>query len=255
VAVNRPIVLSIAGLDPSAGAGLLADIKTFEENKVYGLGICSAQTIQTENEFTSIKWADEKEMMKVLETLLSRYDVQVIKIGVIENIERLKNIISFIHRKNESIKIIWDTVIRSTSGFDFWNGELNEDALKEILKEVFMITPNYNEVTKLANITDPIAAAKVLSVCCNVLLKGGHNEEEKGVDFLMERCHPLEGWHRLEPIRSDISQKHGSGCVLSSAIAANLALGNSLHTSCINAKQYIQRFLTSNDSLLGYHHV
>jgi hydroxymethylpyrimidine/phosphomethylpyrimidine kinase len=251
VEVNRPIVLSIAGLDPSAGAGLLADIKTFEENKVYGLGICSAQTIQTENEFISIKWADEKEMMKALETLLSRYDVQVIKIGIIENIEGLKNIISFIHKKNDSIKIIWDTVIRSTSGFDFWNGELNEDALKEILKEVFMITPNFNEVMRLTAATDTKAAAKILSAYCNVLLKGGHNEDEIGVDHLYKRNEVSI----LKPSVSTASTKHGSGCVLSSAIAANLALGNGLHTSCINAKQYIERFLTSNDSLLGYHHV
>ncbi|MBC7586902.1 MAG: bifunctional hydroxymethylpyrimidine kinase/phosphomethylpyrimidine kinase, partial [Chitinophagaceae bacterium] len=135
------MVLSIAGFDPCAGAGILADIKTFEQHKVYGLGINTAQTLQTENAFLSIKWEDENAILKSLETLLNHYDVKAIKIGIVENISILQNIVSFIHQKNAAIKIIWDTVIKSSSGFNFWNGSMNEEVLFSILSKVFLITP------------------------------------------------------------------------------------------------------------------
>jgi len=259
---NRPIVLSIAGLDPCAGAGLLADIKTFEEHKVYGLGIATAQTIQTESKFISIKWNDEKEILTALETMLSQYNIKAIKIGIVENISRLKTIVSHINEKKPAIKIVWDTVIRSTTGFDFWSGEMNEETLKELLLMTYLITPNYNEAIKLQPSSNAKEAAKALSAFCNVLLKGGHNEEDKGVDYLyLKTNQDIQAEAVIAPLLRGgageglISPKHGSGCVLSSAIAANLALGFDLLTSCTNAKQYIERFLSSNESLLGYHHV
>lgn len=248
---NRPIVLSIAGLDPSGGAGLLADIKTFEEHKVYGLGICTAQTIQTEDDFVSVRWEDEKEILKAVEVMLSKYDVKAVKIGIIENISCLKTLVEFINEKNPAIKIVWDTVIKSSSGFDFWEGGMNEETLKNILMKVFLITPNYNEAAMLVPTAIPNEAAKSLSSYCNVLLKGGHNEDEVGTDYLYTK----DAVEILKPNITTDTAKHGSGCVMSSAITANLALGYDLHTSCINAKQYIERFLASNNSLLGYHHV
>ena len=77
--LNRPIVLSVAGYDPSGGAGLLADIKTIEQHKVYGLGIASALTFQTENEFFSLKWADEKEVVFQQKIKLNSPNAGVIK--------------------------------------------------------------------------------------------------------------------------------------------------------------------------------
>ena len=71
---KRPIVLSIAGFDPCGGAGVLADIKTFEQLKVYGLAVNTAQTLQTENHFIAIKWEDEKDILTALEILLNQYE-------------------------------------------------------------------------------------------------------------------------------------------------------------------------------------
>jgi len=83
------------------------------------------------------------------------------------------------------------------------------------------------------------------------LLKGGHNKTKKGYDYLYTdgKC------YELEPNKKDIFEKHGSGCVLSAAIVANLALGFDLKTACIKAKEYVEQFLNSNHSLIGYHHV
>ncbi|TAJ12822.1 hydroxymethylpyrimidine/phosphomethylpyrimidine kinase, partial [Patescibacteria group bacterium] len=92
--------------------------------------------------------------------------------------------------------------------------------------------------------------AKALSTHCPVLLKGGHREAEKGNDYVLQdqQCFKLEAGvtHPLAP-------KHGSGCILSSAIAANLALGYPLEDACKHAKQYIEKILNSNLNLLAYH--
>src|SRR5665648_372914 len=92
---NRPIVMSIAGFDPCGGAGILADIKTFEQHNVYGLAINTAQTVQTENDFISIRWETEDHILKALETMLTHYNVKAVKIGIVEKISTLKN--CFVH--------------------------------------------------------------------------------------------------------------------------------------------------------------
>ncbi|HEY8659534.1 MAG TPA: hydroxymethylpyrimidine/phosphomethylpyrimidine kinase [Hanamia sp.] len=248
---NRAVVLSIAGFDPCGGAGILADIKTFEQHKVYGLGINTAQTLQTENDFISIKWETENDILKALETMLAHYDVKAVKIGIVENGSTLKKIVSFIHQKNRAIKIIIDTVIQSSSGFDFRNEETNKAELLETFSQSFLITPNYNEVLQLMPENNSKDAAQKLSAYCNVLLKGGHNKEEVGIDYLYTK----NDIRKLIASTTAIGAKHGSGCVLSAAITANLALGFDLLASCTNAKKYIEQFLLSNNTLLGYHHV
>lgn len=248
---NRPIVMSIAGFDPCGGAGILADIKTFEQHNVYGLAINTAQTVQTENDFISIRWEAEDDILKALETMLAHYDVMTVKIGIVENIGTLNKIVSFIHQKNNEIKIIIDTVIKSTSGFEFRNEKTNETQLCETLSQSFLITPNYNEALQLMAADNSKDAAQKLANYCNVLLKGGHNREEIGVDYLYTK----NKIKRLVPSTKTISTKHGSGCVLSAAITANLALGFDLVTSCTRAKKYIEQFLVSNNTLLGNHHV
>lgn len=249
--INRPVVLSVAGFDPCAGAGILADIKTFEQQKVYGLGINTAQTIQTENDFIAIKWEAKKDILKALETMLDYYDVRAIKIGIVENISTLENIVSCIHKKNTTIKIVLDTVIKSTSGFNFWNEPMNETLLFTTLSKVFLITPNYNEVLQLMPSTNAKESAKKLSLYCNVLLKGGHNTEALGVDYLYSK----NSIEILSGNTNNMYAKHGSGCVLSAAITANLALGFDVVYACSNAKKYIEQFLSSNKTQLGYHHV
>lgn len=91
--------------------------------------------------------------------------------------------------------------------------------------------------------------AAILSKYCAVLLKGGHNPEEIGVDYLYTANNIL----RLAPNNTSVFEKHGSGCVLSSAITANIALDQDLKTACTNAKKYTETYLQSNQTKLGYH--
>jgi hydroxymethylpyrimidine/phosphomethylpyrimidine kinase len=247
---KRPIVMSIAGMDPSAGAGLLADIKTFEQHKVYGLGISTAQTLQTDNQFFSIRWEETDDILEAIEKMLSNYEVKAIKIGIVKNISALDQIVSLINFIDSNIKIVVDPVIKSSTGFSFWD-KIDQAILFQLLTKIFLLTPNYNEALQLIPSTDAKKSAEELSTYCNVLLKGGHNKEEEGVDYLYTQS----GVKKIPGETENIFPKHGSGCVLSSAITANIALGFDLIHSCQNAKKYIEQFLTSNKSPSGYHHV
>ena len=248
---NRPFVLSIAGFDPSAGAGVLADIKTFEQHQVYGLAVCTANTIQTENEFVNIQWTALEFVLQSIETLFGSYNIKAVKIGIVPSLPYLKEIVFLIKKLSPKTKIVWDTVLKSTTEFDFLNIE-NQNDLVAILKEIELITPNYNEILKLdtKEATIEIITEKI-SKHCAILLKGGHNPNEIGTDFL----HSQQHFFRLSPNTTHIYEKHGSGCVLSAAITANIALEQELLRACKNAKVYTETFLLSTPKLLGNHNV
>ena len=189
---------------------------------------------------------------KSLEKLFENYSVKAVKIGIVPSLDYLKEIIFSIKRLSPETKIVWDTILKSTTEFNFLNIE-NQNLLIEILKELDLITPNYNEISKLtSNKIDINSIAVKLSKYCPVLLKGGHNPDEIGVDHLYLK----NRFFSLAPnTNAEIIGKHGSGCVLSSAITANLALDLDLISACINAKNYIETYLQSNLTKLGYHYV
>lgn len=251
MSANRPFVLSIAGFDPSAGAGVLADVKTFEQHQVYSFAINTGNTIQTEETFYAIEWTDIHFVLESLDKLFQNYTIKAVKIGIVPSLDYLKQIVFSIKRLSPKTKIVWDTVLKSTTEFNFINIESQSDLIA-ILKEVDLITPNYNEIMQLAP-TEKKAnvIAQKLSKYCAVLLKGGHNPEEIGVDYLYIKT----AIFKLQPNTNPVFEKHGSGCVLSAAITANLALEQDLKTACIKAKRYIETYLQSNPTQLGYHHV
>jgi len=246
---NRPIVLSIAGFDPSGGAGVLADIKTFEQHQCLGMAINTAITNQVEDKFISVNWFSAKEIIVHIKTLIDKYKIDFIKIGIIENLETIFELVSFLKKENKEIKIVWDTVLSSSSGFNFIK-TIDEETLIDVLKNCYLITPNTSEAKNLSGLDNDYEAAKFLSGFCNVLLKGGHSQENEGIDFLFYDNQVIK--INKQTLKT-ISKKHGSGCILSSAIVANLALENDLETSCIKSKNYIETILSSNSNLLAYH--
>lgn len=246
---NRPIVLSIAGFDATGGAGVLADIKTFEQHKCLGMAVNTSITNQVEDKFISVKWFTANDIIEHINPLITKYRIDFVKIGIIENLDTLKKIVSFLKTENKSIKIVWDTVLSSSTGFDLIKA-IDKVKLTEILSDMYLITPNTLEVRRLSGIENEKNAAIYLSGFVNVLLKGGHSEENKGTDILFQEKRTFE----IKQITSShLLPKHGSGCILSSAITANLALGKSPDEACTRAKQYIETLLNSNTNLLAYH--
>ena len=246
----RNYVLTIAGLDPSSGAGLTADIKTFEQHNVYGLSVCTAVTLQTEDEFFEIRWEKIEDVIKSLKVLLEKYPVSIVKTGILPSLDYLNKIVTFLNLKYPNIKIIVDPILKSSTGFDFIK-DSNKELFYSILKKCFLITPNLNEVILISGNENEMEAAKEISNYCNVLLKGGHHAEKLGIDYLFTNNKITE----FKPTHTKCSNKHGSGCILSAAIAANIALGHSLEESCKRSKHYIETILLSNPTLLAYHHV
>lgn len=251
MSANRPFVLTIAGFDPSGGAGVLADVKTFEQHRVYGFAIATGNTIQTEKECFQLQWTDLAFVLKSLEKLFQNYSIQAVKIGIIPSLNYLKEIVLKIKTLAPKTKIVWDPVLKSSSAFHFTTIE-NQAVLIEILKEINLITPNYDEIFQLSSKKINAGAIAVhLSTHCAVLLKGGHHPTEKGADYLYQQHEVF----RLSPKAALVFDKHGSGCIVSSAITANLALQQDLKTACSNAKIYIENYLQSHPTKLGYHHV
>ncbi|MCR4031573.1 MULTISPECIES: hydroxymethylpyrimidine/phosphomethylpyrimidine kinase [Flavobacterium] len=246
MSTDRPFVLTIAGLDPSGGAGILADIKTFEQHKVTGFAISTANTIQTENQFHEIQWTDLSFVMRSIETLLLNYKISVVKIGIVSSLYDLDRIVSTIKLLSPSTKMVWDPVLKSTTKFEFMEVQ-NYLSLNKILSKIDLITPNYYE----AEILFPDFISKENEFSTNILLKGGHNEKALGTDRLFLKNEVCE----LLPSNQKCFEKHGSGCVLSSAIASNLALSQTLEMACKNAKIYIENYLSSTSTLIGYHYV
>ncbi|PWN58716.1 hydroxymethylpyrimidine/phosphomethylpyrimidine kinase [Chryseobacterium viscerum] len=242
---ERPYVISIAGFDPSGGAGLLSDSKTFEQSKVMGLGVCTALTLQTASKCLSLEWRPVDEVVEAIQVLMENYLISAVKIGIVKDAEFLGKIIEAVKAGNPEVKIVWDPVLKSTSEFTFFDLETLPQ-LKHIVNDISLMTPNYNEyrVLKENNLLPDTNK-------CSLLIKGGHRKDLLGTDVLVGNGTET----LLKP--SDDNEicfpKHGSGCVLSSAITAELAKGENRETACRKGKLYIEKFLKSNPSLLGTH--
>lgn len=243
--------MSLAGLDPSGGAGLLADIKTFEAHRIYGLGVCTAITVQTDQDFLSVEWLSAPRIIAQAEPLLKKFAPAYCKIGIVADVPALLEVVRALHSLRPGIRIVLDPVLKASAGFNFHeNGQAS--AWQEVLPYLYLLTPNYNEVLALNSQppqTDGQAAAEQLSRHCAVLLKGGHRPGRLGLDTL----YTANGKYDLAPGHQPVYAKHGSGCVLSAAITAQLTLGHTLQEACTNGKAYTENFLGSHSSLLGYH--
>jgi hydroxymethylpyrimidine/phosphomethylpyrimidine kinase len=245
---DRPYVLSIGGHDPSGGAGITADLKTMESIGVQGMSVCTSLTFQTEDYFEGLVWMTKKELKKQLKPIMEQYDFSVVKIGIIENLKILKWIVKSIKTYQSNIIIIWDPVIKTSSGYKL-HKKLSPHYLKSILKYINIITPNWNEIIQLTGEKDVIKSASKLSKWTMVYLKGGHNESNIGMDYLY-----IEGAETVfVPEYVSSQQKHGSGCIFSSALSSYLALSYSLDSACVASKRYITEYLDSTDTLLGIH--
>lgn len=244
----RPYALTIAGFDPSAGAGLLADVKTLEASGVYGLGVCTALTMQNDVTFERVHWVPAAEIRDQLRVLFARFQVDFFKIGLIESLPQLLELIGWLKGQNPRLQIVWDPVLKATAGYEF-HQPTDRDLVRALCAEMALITPNRPEMLRLWPSDSAETAAAAVAAFCPVLLKGGHAEGELSTDVLLEGVRQ----HAFSAARLPHGEKHGSGCVLSSAVLAGLAKGKSLVEACRMGKDYTTAFLASNDSLLGYH--
>ncbi len=242
-------ILTIAGHDPSAGAGITSDIKTFEAHGLYGLSVCTAITVQNDIDFKKCVWVEPDVIISQIETLFERFTLPVVKIGIVESWSVLLRIVNKLKALNSEIKIVLDPIIKASAGYDFHTEE-NQDLLDKIWEACYIITPNYDEIKSLYPKLSIEETIEHISGFTKIYLKGGHREEKKGWDVLYH-CGIVQT--NIEPNATTVFQKHGSGCVLSSSLASNIALDIALEDASKNSKYYTETFLNSNKSLLGVH--
>ena len=254
----QKIVLSIAGSDPSGGAGIQADLKTFEAFDVYGMSVVTALTAQNTMGVSEVLAVDSSFTWKQLEAVLDDITPDAVKIGMLPDRETMEVVCRAIDEYG-LVNVVLDPVLSSTSGTELSRKEALGFMKEELFKRCLLITPNIPEAEKLCETTitsrqDMERAADELfrSFGCNVLIKGGHSSFDKvGVcedllyagqdqqigDEFDKSSDEKEIW--LSGKRIDNPNTHGTGCTLSSAIASGLAKGESLENSVRCAKEYI----------------
>ena len=232
--------LSIAGNDPSGGAGIQADIKTMTLNGVYAMSVVTAMTAQNTKGVSAILETDADFLGEELDAVFEDIFPDAVKIGMAASkriIEKTAEKLSFYNAKN----IVADPVMIATSGASLIGREAVFALKEKLLPLADLITPNIPEAealsgTDINNEYDMIKAAEKLSreLGCSVLIKGGHRKDSAD-DILF--CDGRVVFFRGKRIGNP--NTHGTGCTLSSAIAANLAKGYPLEKAVERAKEYI----------------
>ncbi|RPD38450.1 hydroxymethylpyrimidine/phosphomethylpyrimidine kinase [Chitinophaga barathri] len=240
-------VMSLAGLDPSGGAGLLADIKTFEAHRLHGLGVCTALTAQTDSEFLGVEWLTADKIIAQALPLLEKFPVEYCKVGIVSHPDVLAEVFPALRKITPGLQFILDPVLKASAGYVFHSAIFRQ--WEAILPYLRLLTPNFEEAVAMSGEPHGEKGAQQIARHCAVLLKGGHRMDRRGWDTLYQAHTVLD----FEPPSDDAFPKHGSGCVLSAAITASLAKGLSLADACREGKAYTYRYLQSSPALLGWH--
>ncbi|WP_296324440.1 bifunctional hydroxymethylpyrimidine kinase/phosphomethylpyrimidine kinase [Treponema sp. UBA3813] len=248
--------LTIAGSDSCGGAGIQADIKTMTMNGVYAMSAVTALTAQNTTGVTGIQEVSPDFLQKQIEAVVTDIFPDAVKTGMVASVGLIQTIASSI--KKFSLKnIVVDPVMVATSGAKLISDEAIESLKKELLPLATVITPNIPETEvllegnslsgldskglKITSEKEMEEAAQKIheKFGCSVLVKGGHNVNDAS-DFLYgknENGEVIAKWFKGRRINNP--NTHGTGCTLSSAIAANLAKGESLENAVSKAKEYI----------------
>lgn len=230
------IAMTIAGFDPSGGAGILNDIKTFSALGIYGVAVITALTAQNVDEVAGIQPVEPHFIEKQIDTLLKQEKIQYAKTGMLYS----DDIIKCVSRKvNEyDLKVVVDPVMVAGSGGLLSKKDIAQSLKKNLLPIAELVTPNIHEAQQISGIRietieDAVEAAVKIGKVCNVVVTGGHLE---GNDVLFDgSINVIEG----ELLES--KNTHGSGCTYSSAVVANLLKGESLENAVKFAGEFTRK--------------
>jgi hydroxymethylpyrimidine/phosphomethylpyrimidine kinase len=236
--MSVPIVLSIAGLDPSGGAGVLADVKTFTALGVYGAGVVTAITVQNTRGVQRVVPQPAALVAEELAAVLADLPVAAVKIGMLATAEIVRAVAGAL--RDRPTPVVLDPVLVSSSGAPLLDDAAVAVLFDELLPLATLVTPNLPEAARLLGDMLPPAeaGARLLQRGAQaVLVKGGHGEGDTLEDVLVTcgACAPL----RLRHPRVETPHTHGTGCALSSAIAAGLAQGLLLHQAVERAVTWL----------------
>lgn len=247
-------ILSIAGSDPSGGAGIQADLKTFTALGCYGMAVVTALTAQNTQGVRSSVSVPERFMRDQLDAVFEDVRVDAVKIGMLGN-DDIMHVVADSLEKYQPKHIVLDPVMVATSGDMLMDMNALQVLKKRLIPLATVITPNIPEAEKLlrsAVLDMDVAGERLLNLGAKAaLLKGGHLKGDIMRDVLADS----NGLHAFEAPRVDTMNTHGTGCTLSSALAVYLGVGCCLVDACRYAKDYLTQSLLGADKLdVGHGH-
>jgi hydroxymethylpyrimidine/phosphomethylpyrimidine kinase len=250
--VSVPVAVTIAGSDSGGGAGIQADLKTFSALGVYGASVITALTAQNSKGVSAIHEVPREFVGAQIDAVFSDLPVGAVKIGMLANTAVIEAVAAGLKRWNQT-NVVLDPVMIATSGARLLQPRA-VDALRRVLVPcAAVITPNLPEAADLLD--GPPAknetemrhqAQRLLALGAKaVLIKGGHIQGPESVDLFVDATHAV----RLAAARITTDNTHGTGCSLSSAIAAGLAKGHDLQDAVRDAKDYVTSAIAAADRL------
>ena len=255
MAVTPPVVLTIAGFDPSSGAGITADIKTIAAHECYGVSCITALTVQSTQGVRRVDGVDPKIIAETLQELLSDFAVEAVHIGMLGNEQVVKVVADFLAGARRP-HVVLDPILKSTSGADLLDAAGTRLLIERMIPLAEVIAPNLDEASVLTgmavtNLDQMRAAATCLHSlgAANVVVTGGHLE--KAIDLL---SFTTPRGAQQEVFKADLQRSnstHGTGCAFSTALACHLALGRGLPEAVLLAKVYVSAAI-SNAYPLGH---
>jgi hydroxymethylpyrimidine/phosphomethylpyrimidine kinase len=249
------IAVTIAGSDSGGGAGIQADLKTFSALGVYGASVLTAITAQNTKGVTAVEDVSASLVTAQIETVFSDLSVGAVKIGMVSRNETIAAVADALERLN--IKAVLDPVMIATSGDRLLRPDAIEILKTRLLPQALIVTPNLPEAALLSGRSiaedegEMARQAEIIlaSGAASVLIKGGHASGHESVDLFFDG----KTIRRLAAPRIDTKNDHGTGCTLSAAIAAKLALGETLGDAVRGAKNYLHAALAASHKIrIGY---
>ncbi len=245
-----PCTLTIAGTDPSGGAGIQADLKTFQELKTYGMSVITSVVAQNTTGVQDVHHLPVEMIEQQLDSVITDIPFQAFKTGMIANVDMMQAIAQKINGLN--IPFVMDPVMVATSGDPLIASDARDYLRKNLLPMTSLVTPNILEAEditgeKIATLDDMKKAAKQIVHEYGAgasLVKGGHLQGE-AIDFLYDGSL----LHTLSAKRIDTKNTHGTGCTYSAAITAFLSQGDSLPEAVKKAKDYLTAAIRHSFSL------
>jgi hydroxymethylpyrimidine/phosphomethylpyrimidine kinase len=247
--LKTPVALTIAGSDPSGGAGLQADLKTFHQHRVYGMSVVTLLTVQNTQSVSAVEVLEPAMMLAQLDAVLDDIPPDAAKTGALGNSKMIAALGDRV--KDFEFPLIIDPVMISKHGAALIDDDAISIAIEKLFPHAFLVTPNLAEASRLTNLNvDSIetmekAAIQIADMGPNhVLVKGGHLEGD-AIDVLWS-----DGKTKLlKAKRLDTPHTHGTGCVTSAAITARVARGETVLAAVEGAKQFISKAIKTNPGL------
>jgi hydroxymethylpyrimidine/phosphomethylpyrimidine kinase len=252
-----PVVLTIAGFDPSSGAGVTADIKTIAAHGCYGVACITALTVQSTAGVKGVEPVDAKLVTETLEDLAGDIPIAAVRIGMLATAKVAKAVAEFLGQRTGKAKlpnIVLDPVLRSSSGADLLDAAGVKVVVEKLIPLADVITPNVYEAaaltgTKVSDLDEMRAAAAKLHEmgAAAVVVTGG--DLEKAIDLLSFKTKDGMGEEVFKAERLQSQSTHGTGCAFATAMACHLAMDRGLGEAALLSKSYVQAAIAAGHPL------